>query len=234
MQLHVRVVEALEIAKMDLNKSDPYCIVSVPQANSSQRTKVKDNSLTPRWNEEFHFTLPNPASATLHVEMKDKDLVKDDKMASLDVQLCSIPVGMVVDNWYNMTPASGVKKGGRLHLVIHIAPQGAPAFIMQQPGAYTYGGMPMQPGMQPYPGAPMQPGMQQYPGAPMQPGMQPYPGAPMQPGMQPGMYPQQQGYPGGMMSFGPPPRPPGMSDKDYKKLCKAQKKAMKKMMKGKK
>ena len=217
MQLHVRVVEATNIAKMDLVKSDPYCIVSVPESNSTQRTRVIQNSLTPKWNEVFHFSISNPSSATLHIEMKDEDVIKDDKMATLSIQVCSLPPGQVVDQWYNMTPASGVKKGGNLHLVLHLAPQGAPAFVpqmMQQPQA-------------PYPGA-YPPGA--YPGG--------YPPGAF-PGQQPGYPPQQQpaypgyGQPGAMMSFAPPPRPPGMKDKDYKKLLKAQKKMMKKAMKGK-
>ena len=217
MQLHVRVVEATNIAKMDLVKSDPYCIVSVPESNSTQRTRVIQNSLTPKWNEVFHFSISNPSSATLHIEMKDEDVIKNDKMATLSIQVCSLPPGQVVDQWYNMTPASGVKKGGNLHLVLHLAPQGAPAFVpqmMQQPQA-------------PYPGA-YPPGA--YPGG--------YPPGAF-PGQQPGYPPQQQpaypgyGQPGAMMSFAPPPRPPGMKDKDYKKLLKAQKKMMKKAMKGK-
>ena len=217
MQLHVRVVEATNIAKMDLVKSDPFCIVSVPESNSTQRTRVIQNSLTPKWNEVFHFSISNPSSATLHIEMKDEDVIKDDKMATLSIQVCSLPPGQVVDQWYNMTPASGVKKGGNLHLVLHLAPQGAPAFVpqmMQQPQA-------------PYPGA-YPPGA--YPGG--------YPPGAF-PGQQPGYPPQQQpgypgyGQPGAMMSFAPPPRPPGMKDKDYKKLLKAQKKMMKKAMKGK-
>ena len=57
-------------------------------------------------------------------QMMDKDLVKDDKMASTDIQLCSLIIGQVYDQWYNLLPNKGVKKGGSLHLVIHIAPQG--------------------------------------------------------------------------------------------------------------
>lgn len=198
MQLHVRVIEALDIAKMDVGKSDPYCILSLTSGNDTRRTRVIDNTVTPKWNEDFHFNCPNPAMSALKILMKDKDVMSDDSMATLEVQLCSLQPGVVTDQWYNMTPCKGVKKGGRIHLILHIAPNGAQAFVNAPVGA---------PGMMPQAGYP-----------------QPY----SQPGMMPPQgYPQgmpQQGYP----QAGFPPRPPGMSDKDYKKMCKKQMKAMKK------
>ncbi|KAH0786328.1 XYPPX repeat family protein [Histomonas meleagridis] len=128
MQLHVRVIEALDIAKMDISKSDPYCVISVSSSNDTRRTRVIENSLKPMWNEEFHFNIPNPSNSALKILMRDKDICKDDDMAHLEVQLCSLPVGQVVDQWYNMIPAHRVKKGGRLHLILHLAPNGCPPF----------------------------------------------------------------------------------------------------------
>lgn len=197
MQLHVRVVEATDIARMDLHKSDPYCLVSVSSTNDTRRTRTIENTLNPRWNEDFHFNVPNPSMAALRILMRDKDVACDDDMATLDVQLCSIAPGQVVDQWYNMLPCKRVKKGGRIHLVLHLAPIGVPPF---------QGGMMAAPGYAaPMPGyaapPPMAPPVYQQPVYGVPPPGYPQPGY-MQPGYpQPG-YPQP-GYP----QPGYPPRP---------------------------
>ncbi|KAH0789298.1 C2 domain containing protein [Histomonas meleagridis] len=110
MQLHLRVLEALDIAKMDISKSDPYCVINVSCSNDTRKTRVIENSLKPMWNEEFHFNIPSPANTTLKILMRDEDVLKDDDMATLQV-----------------------KKGGRIHLVLHLAPNGAPAFQSAPP-----------------------------------------------------------------------------------------------------
>ena len=57
MQLHVRLVEAKDIAKMDtFSKTDAYCLLSL-NGTSPKKSKVIDNSMTPKWNEEFHFNV---------------------------------------------------------------------------------------------------------------------------------------------------------------------------------
>ena len=210
-QLHLRVIEATDIPRMDLNATDAYCIINV--SGQQRRTRVIKNSMHPRWNEDFHFDISGNES--LRINMKDEDLVKDDPMSSLDIHLGSFVKGQVIDQWYDMVPARRVKKGGRIHLVIHIAPRGSQPFVstpMMQPGMpMMQPGMPMmQPGMpmmQPampmmQPAMPMRPPMQ--PGMPMQPPMQP--GMPMQPPMQPGMPMQPPMQPGMPMQ---PPMQPG-------------------------
>jgi hypothetical protein len=220
--LHIRVIEARDIAKMDtFGKSDPYVLVQL-KGGKVFRTKVIDNTLKPVWNETFSMPITD-MGATLYLLMKDRDVSADDEMSRLEISLTSIKPGDVLDQWFPMRPVKGVKKGGEIHLQIHIAqpgeapfvqkkkvaaqpmmyPQGQPMMYPQgQPMMYPQGQPMMQPGMYPQ-GQPMmqQPGM--YPqGQPMmQPGMYPQGQPMMQPGMypqgqpmmqQPGMYPQSQ------------------------------------------
>ena len=269
LQLHLRAVEATDCAKMDVRSSDPYLKIMLSTNNDTRKTRVCKSTLQPRWNEEFHFPVPNQANAVLKVEMWDQDAGSaDDQMSRLDVQLCSLQIGAVLDQWYDMTPVHGVKKGGRVHLVLHLAPSGAAPFVnapqkldagapgYPAPGYPPAGAPPGYPpaGAPPgYPPAGAPPGYppagapQGYPPAGAPPGYPPA-GAPGYPpaGAPPGAYPPAgsapyppggyppagaQGYPPAGQGFGGlPPRPPGMSDKDYKKLCKKQKKAMKKQL----
>ena len=130
MQLHVRVIEARDIAKMDLfSKTDAYCLLNIVGKGHPKKTSVKQNNMTPRWDEEFHFPISNPQSDILHIFMKDEDVISDDPMATLDISLITLTPGVVVDQWYDMKPVKGVKKGGRLHLLLHLASTGAPPFV---------------------------------------------------------------------------------------------------------
>ena len=214
--LHVRVVEARDIAKMDtFGKSDPYIILQM--GGQQKKTTVKQNTQSPHWNESFTFNVTD-MNGMLHFLMRDQDVRCDDDMAKLEISLNSIRYGQVVDQWYPMRPVKRGKKGGDLHLVLHLAdrndapfvtkaqapnfyPAGAPGFVPPPQGG-MYGAVPgMYPPQQPM--YPQQPGMM--PGAP---GMYP-----QQPGMMPGapgMYPPQQP---GMMPGAPgmyPPQQPGM------------------------
>ena len=293
LQLHLRAVEATDCAKMDIRASDPYLVISLSTNNDTRKTRACKNTLQPRWNEEFHFPVPNQANAVLKIQMWDQDAGSaDDEMSRLEVQLCGLTVGQVVDQWYDMTPVHGVKKGGRVHLVLHLAPNGAAPFVNAPvpPAGYpTAPGYPPAgappPGYPPagapppgYPPAGAPPGYPPagapppgyppagapppgYPPAGYPPAGAPPPGYPPAgappgyppagappagyppagyppagaPGYPPAGYPPAgapgyppAGYPAGYGAL--PPRPPGMSDKDYKKLCKKQKKAMKKQM----
>ena len=245
MLLHLRVLEATDIAQMDANKSDPYCVIRLSSSDETRKTRVIKNTLTPKWNEEFHFTVQNQATCSLVIKMIDQDILVDDPMSTLEINLASLQVGQVLDQWYEMRPCPRVRKGGRIHLITHLAPVGVQPFQQMQP-PMGQPGYPPQPPMG-QPGYPPQPPMGQ-PGYPSQPPMG-QPGYPpmAQPGYppmgQPGYPPMAQpGYPQQPVmaqpvyvqpGYGYPPRPPGMSDHDYKKMCKPYKKAMKKAMKGK-
>ncbi|KAH0787826.1 C2 domain containing protein [Histomonas meleagridis] len=131
MQLHLRVLEATDIAKMDLfSKSDPYVIVRISGSRQERRTNYINNTSHPRWNAEFHFSV-NPSVDYLNLLMRDKDAISDDDMATLNIPLSSFPPGQVIDQWYDMIPCRRVKKGGRIHLVVHVAPNGAQPFTSQ-------------------------------------------------------------------------------------------------------
>ena len=213
-KLHVRVVEATDIAKMDANASDPYCILRT--SSETMKTRVIKNNMHPRWNQEFHFSIGSPTVGALDIKMRDKDIMKDDDMSTLNIQLCSLPIGQVIDQWYDMIPCKRVKKGGRIHLVLQVAPNGAPPFVPQaapQPGFYP--GAPV--GYGPYPGAPVGYPPQGFPPQGYPPQGMPPQGYPPQ-GYPPQGFPQQGMPPQGYPPQGYPPQgfpPQGMPPQGY-------------------
>jgi Ca2+-dependent lipid-binding protein len=129
MQLHIRVVDAAGIASMDVGgKSDPYCIMKLRRTRAEFKTSVKKGTLTPTWNEEFHFSLPSEDDV-LEILMKDQDPLRDDAMAELYLNLQLLSPGYMVDRYFDMDPVKGVKQGGKLHLVLHLAYAGQPPFV---------------------------------------------------------------------------------------------------------
>jgi Ca2+-dependent lipid-binding protein len=119
--LRVTVVEAKGLAKMDtVGQSDPYCVLNLANTPTQFRTTVKDNTVTPVWNETTEFALTNPLFDILHILVRDKDLSSDDDMATLDVPLARFGDLRPNDAWYSLTPVKGVDKGGQIKLKIQL------------------------------------------------------------------------------------------------------------------
>eukprot|EP00002_Diphylleia_rotans_P001016 TRINITY_DN10556_c0_g1_i10.p1 TRINITY_DN10556_c0_g1~~TRINITY_DN10556_c0_g1_i10.p1 ORF type:complete len:1388 (+),score=278.91 TRINITY_DN10556_c0_g1_i10:174-4166(+) len=68
---------AKDIAIFGKNTSDPYCVITVDGVGEVGRTTVKDKNLNPEWNEVFQAFLPS-LDGIMHVELFDKDQIKDD------------------------------------------------------------------------------------------------------------------------------------------------------------
>jgi len=186
MQLNIRVVEAKDLEVMDFFGSvDPYCLIQLTKG-TLQKTKVVKDCLTPKFNAEFKLPVADDQD-TLHILMRDQDVGSaDDEIGKLVIPLPTLKVGEVIDKWFTLTPAPGVKKAAQLKLVLHLAQTSDQPFVAKT--GNNQGTVNPNPTM-PQPGYP-----QQQPGYP-----QPQPGYPQQqpmyPPPQPG-YPQQQpGYP---------------------------------------
>lgn len=138
MNLHIKVVEAVDVPKMDVfSKSDPYCIVSLSNAPGRQRTRTIQNNDHPIWNQEFHFPIQNKkggntdnfGSIKLSITLYDEDTFsKDDIISSIEIPLNDYIVGRVYDEWYTLFPAKKLKEGGRIHLVVNIVPKDVKPF----------------------------------------------------------------------------------------------------------
>ena len=132
MNLFLQVVEANDLPSMDLNGlADPYCKCYLStQKNNKQSTKIIEKTLQPKWNELLVFDMSGvQQSDCLCIDMKDKDLVTSEYISSCKIQFSSIVPGKVFDIWVPMTPYKKVKKGGKLHLVLHAAPKGSKPFV---------------------------------------------------------------------------------------------------------
>eukprot|EP01137_Pigoraptor_chileana_P021992 Opistho-2@86394 len=118
-QLDVKVLQGSDLVSCDANGlSDPYvCVHLLPDDNlsTSRKTKVKKETLTPAFNEDFSFTIPkdangNPKYTALHVSVWDWDrFSQDDFMGQVIVLINDIinkSEAMVTKdvNWHVLTP----------------------------------------------------------------------------------------------------------------------------------
>ncbi|VAI91612.1 unnamed protein product [Triticum turgidum subsp. durum] len=81
--LHVKVVRAMNLPKMDLlGKSDPYVKLRLSgERLPSKKTSVKMSNLNPEWNEHFRLVVKDPETQVLELQMFDWEKVKmHDKM----------------------------------------------------------------------------------------------------------------------------------------------------------
>lgn len=119
MELKVRVVEADDIPKTDtLSKSDPYVVLTLSSSSETWKTEVKKNTLKPVWDQEFTIPIHPKLDEILKVEIYDKDVGKDQLISRVLLQVNKIPEGKADSSWYTMHAAKGMKKGGKLMLVI--------------------------------------------------------------------------------------------------------------------
>ncbi|GJS94800.1 synaptotagmin-3 isoform X1 [Tanacetum coccineum] len=75
--LHVKVVRAIKLMKMDiLGLSDPYVKLKLSgDMLPSKKTTIKKNTLNPVWNETFKLIVRDPQAQTLQVNVYDWDKV---------------------------------------------------------------------------------------------------------------------------------------------------------------
>jgi hypothetical protein len=113
-KLHVKIVEAVDIAQMDaLSKTDAFVTVEV--AGVKEQTKEQSDTMTPKWDESFSFDVSD-RSGSIVLEMFDQDVSSAEFMGRAEVPLSKFRVGQVLEGWVELPP-----KGGKLHWFVHVA-----------------------------------------------------------------------------------------------------------------
>ncbi|KAH0785729.1 C2 domain containing protein [Histomonas meleagridis] len=119
--LNLLVIDAKDLPKMDIGSlSDPYCLISTTNDVKPIKTQIKYNTLTPSWDEYHQLLITDYDSDNLKILVRDYDKVRDDDIGTINIPLKEFKSGFVYNKWFNITPVKGVKKGGQIHLQIHV------------------------------------------------------------------------------------------------------------------
>ncbi|XP_021746931.1 FT-interacting protein 1-like [Chenopodium quinoa] len=132
--LFVRVVKARELPTKDLTGSlDPY--VEVKVGNYKGVTKYFEKKKDPEWNEVFAFSRERLQASVLEVQVKDKDLMKDDFVGVIRFDLHEVPTRVPPDSplapqWYRLEDKKGDRSNnnGELMLAVWYGTQADEAF----------------------------------------------------------------------------------------------------------
>ncbi|KAK8883390.1 hypothetical protein M9Y10_046040 [Tritrichomonas musculus] len=129
MKLHLKIIEADNIPKMDMiGKADPYVSVHLSESKDSDKTKIIYKTYTPKWNKEMHLRVAS-ISENVKFELKDYDKgKKDDLIGTIERKIRDFPPGIVSDEWINVNKAKGLKKVARVHIISHLTLDGMTPF----------------------------------------------------------------------------------------------------------
>ena len=128
MKVHVRIIEAKDLPVVDVNGTcDGYCKIQFGKQKA--QTRVIDNSLTPRWRQQFSFDILDFQQDYLFIQLYDHDKVgKDDLISNLEIYPQTIQPGIIINQWYNMNKI--IKKNNPIiHLMIHLSQENDIPFI---------------------------------------------------------------------------------------------------------
>ncbi|CAF0979171.1 unnamed protein product [Rotaria sordida] len=117
-QLQVTVVEAKNLKKKDrFSENDPFVQLYLDDINYKQKTKTKQNSKNPKWNQSLVFNHLY-GQDTLHVDVYDEDSVKHDKIGSVEIDLHQLYEKGHIDQWYDLKGKLGISSHGQIHLIL--------------------------------------------------------------------------------------------------------------------
>ncbi|KAK6151268.1 hypothetical protein DH2020_013903 [Rehmannia glutinosa] len=130
--LYVRVVKAKDLPGKDVTGScDPY--VEVRLGNYKGTTRHFEKKSNPEWNQVFAFSKDRIQASILEVNVKDKDVVKDDFIGRVVFDLNEIPKRVPPDSplapqWYRLEDRKNEKAKGELMLAVWMGTQADEAF----------------------------------------------------------------------------------------------------------
>lgn len=135
MLVHLRALEATGLEPMDVDGgADPYLKVEMKGRSNTRQSAVL-SGLNPAFSEDFTFDVLAYGTDVIHIELWDKDdKSADDMMGFLDIEVCRLPPGYVVDSIYPFTPAGDCEYPGQIHLMLQVASSSVPRF---QPAPFT-------------------------------------------------------------------------------------------------
>ncbi|CAF1396618.1 unnamed protein product [Rotaria sp. Silwood1] len=118
-QLQVNVIEGKNLKQKDrFSGNDAFIEIYLDNIHQKQKTKVKQNSNNPIWNESFVFNHLQDQHI-LHINIYDEDTIKNEKIGSLQIDLHRLYDNGHIDDWFNIEDKHGIQSQGQIHLSLH-------------------------------------------------------------------------------------------------------------------
>ena len=128
LSFHIKVIEAKDVKSMDLNGfSDPYCQLQIIGDRTFSLTSIKYETLSPYWDETFHFIITNYETDIFNLDLRDKDKFSDDDIGSINLQIKQFEIGKVYNKWIEVQHKG--KKTGLVKVSINVTNTGDEPFL---------------------------------------------------------------------------------------------------------
>ncbi|XP_009343270.1 synaptotagmin-3-like [Pyrus x bretschneideri] len=125
--LHVKVVKALKLLKMDIiGTSDPYVKIKLSgERLPSKKTTIKMRNLNPEWNESFRLTVKDPQTQILQFDLYDWEQIGTHDFLGMQIVPLKVLIPhetkeLTLDLVKNTNPYDPVNKKGRGHLIVEL------------------------------------------------------------------------------------------------------------------
>ncbi|KAK9690769.1 hypothetical protein RND81_09G153100 [Saponaria officinalis] len=125
--LHVKVIRAMKLRKKDLmGGADPYVKLKLTEDKApSKKTSVKHKNLNPEWNEEFNFSVRDPETQSLLLNVFDWEQVgSPDKMGMNSISLKDVtpnePKEFTLDLLKTLDPNDPQNEKSRGQIVVQL------------------------------------------------------------------------------------------------------------------
>jgi len=145
--LACRICEADNLPMMDfLNPPDAYVIINyATETQDYVKTKVV-SSKKPKWDEEYVFNLLTKETV-LYFKLMDQDMISADHIGIVELHLDQVPIGQIIESWFDIKKEGSNSKRGRLRMIIQIIPHGHEPFTPYTPPIKPLRGTPLPPGV---------------------------------------------------------------------------------------
>ena len=127
MKLHVRVIEATNLPRMDVGGlCDAYCRLYVGMEKF--KTRTIENSLNPKFRQDFHFKVEHFATDKFKLEVYDYDRgSKDDLVGDIEVFIKDLAPGAVIEQTYGLRKSIS----SQVRLWLHLAQEEDTPFVQK-------------------------------------------------------------------------------------------------------
>lgn len=119
-KLYIKAVEGVDVADSSVKAPNSFLQMRLNKSNEALRTKTREGTRTPVWNEQFEFQINSLDNDRLRIDLCLSDFYTYWAVSSYVLDLNRVRVGQKVDNWYQFSNMETKEKKWKIRLVVEL------------------------------------------------------------------------------------------------------------------